>query len=470
MQLLAMQIIDDIVQFFRRLFFNLANGLFIFGNVWDIILVAVDVTVCTLVVYFILKLMRDTRAWQLLKGIVFIVVFTQVSGLLGLQTMNYLLTNSLSILAVAFVIIFQPELRRALEKVGRRSVNLLSSVTAGYNEEADEVDTITREVSIACAAMARERTGALIVFERNTRLGELTEQPNAVIVDAAVTAMNLQQIFYEGSPMHDGAVLVRNGRIYAARCHVPLSDDTRVRDGLGTRHRAAIGASEMGDSFAVVVSEEHGTISLTLEGRLYRIESGEALRRVLEKLLKTRTWRETGGGSFIQRVRGLFLKPDESPEIAEALASQTAEAIKPKKRKNLLKLASLLIALALWALVQSAINPISLTTVTVPLQTDSINYLDQYDLDFAKPSSTIQLQIRSRKKYIDRMTPSNIVASIDFGDLDFETIMQEIESGHTSSQQKMQVHVQVDGVFDSAYEVASRTPSAFYVRLYPVER
>lgn len=130
----------------------------------------------------------------------------------------------------------------------------------------------------------------------------------------------------------------------------------------------------------------------------------------------------------------------------------------------------MLIALALWALVQSAINPISLTTVTVPLQTDSINYLDQYDLDFAKPSSTIQLQIRSRKKYIDRMTPSNIVASIDFGDLDFETIMQEIESGHTSSQQKMQVHVQVDGVFDSAYEVASRTPSAFYVRLYPVER
>jgi uncharacterized protein (TIGR00159 family) len=414
--------------------------------------------------------MRDTRAWQLLKGIVFIVLFTQVSGLLGLQTMNYLLSNSLSVLAVAFVIIFQPELRRALEKVGSKSSHLLPSVSNHEQEEADAVNLLTREVAEGCAKMAAGRTGALIIFERRTRLGELAEQTNAVRVDAAVTSMNLQQIFYEGSPMHDGAVLVRNGRIYAARCHVPLSEDTRVKDGLGTRHRAAIGASELGDAFAVVVSEEHGTISLTLEGRLYRIESGETLRRILEKLLKPKVTAVPPEGNLIQRIRNVFLKPDEMPDLDAALAGQAAVGdTKPKKRLNTLKLASFLIAVAIWGLVQSNINPIEMTTITVPLHTADINLLDTYNLDYAKPNSVIQLQIRSRKKYIDHMTADNIVASINFKDLDFEAIDAELAAGHSSSQQRLQVHVQVNGLFDSAYEVTSRTPSSFYVKLYPVE-
>jgi len=133
--------------------------------------------------------------------------------------------------------------------------------------------------------MAATRTGALIIIERQTKLGEFIEQENAVQLDAAVSATMLQQIFYKGSPLHDGAVVIRDGRISAARVHVPLSDNYHLRRDYGTRHRAAIGASEIGDTLAVVVSEERGSISLAIEGRLFVLDNADALRSMLHKML-----------------------------------------------------------------------------------------------------------------------------------------------------------------------------------------
>ncbi|HHX36605.1 MAG TPA: TIGR00159 family protein, partial [Clostridiaceae bacterium] len=283
--IVAVQLIDDIVAFFNKVFELFASALFVFGSGWDIVRTVIDIAICATVFYFVLALVRNTRAWQLLKGLILIVVFSLFSGFLGLQTMNYILSSTISFMAIALLVIFQPELRRALEKMGRKTGGFLSTVSGEHTVTETEVEQLAHEIALACKNMAKDRCGALIILERQTPTAELADQPNAIKVDAAVTAMNLMQIFYEGSPMHDGAVLIRNGRIYAARCHVPLSEDTRVKDGLGTRHRAAIGASEMSDAIGVVVSEERGTISLTLEGRLYRINDSEKLRRILLRLM-----------------------------------------------------------------------------------------------------------------------------------------------------------------------------------------
>ena len=277
----------DLGRFARSLFSDLTSGLLFFGGPVDILMAVLDIIATSLVVYYILKLLRDTRAWQLLKGLAMIIGFALVCSLLGLTTVGFLLNNTISVFAIAFVVIFQPELRRALETVGRSSFSVLSTALASDDTEQTTrtVHHMIESIVRACDKMAATRTGALIIIERQTKLGEFIEQENAVQLDAAVSATMLQQIFYKGSPLHDGAVVIRDGRISAARVHVPLSDNYHLRRDYGTRHRAAIGASEIGDTLAVVVSEERGSISLAIEGRLFILDNADALRSLLHKML-----------------------------------------------------------------------------------------------------------------------------------------------------------------------------------------
>ncbi len=153
-------------------------------------------------------------------------------------------------MAIAFVVIFQPELRRALETVGRSSFNMISSAITQEEgkESSGSVHNMIESIVRACESMSETFTGALIIIERSTKLGDFVEQENVVQLDAAVSSTFLQQIFYKGSPLHDGAILIRDGRVSAARVHVPLSDNYHLRRDYGTRHRAAIGASEIGDT------------------------------------------------------------------------------------------------------------------------------------------------------------------------------------------------------------------------------
>jgi len=306
-------------QFFSNLLRDIANGLIFFGGPLDIVIAAFDVFITTLVVYYILRLLRDSRAWQLLKGLILIIAFALAGSLAGLTTVGFLLNNTISVLAIAFVIIFQPELRRALETVGRNTFSVLSGAVAGEDGQSGSLHNMIESIVRACEKMSETRTGALIIIERQTRLTELLEQENVVSLDAAISATFIMQVFYKGSPLHDGALLIRDGRVAGARIHVPLSDNYNLRKDFGTRHRAAVGASEMGDTIAVVVSEERGSISLAMDGRLFVLDNADALRTLLHKLLNPSRPAKGWAGLFRGGKRS-----DRAAAVAAVKAQKTA--------------------------------------------------------------------------------------------------------------------------------------------------
>ena len=281
--------ISQIFEFLGELFNSLDKGTLFFGSVWDFIRYAIDIVLVTFLFYTLLMFIRQTRAWQLIKGIVLILVFVAFCGVVGLDMVGFLFNRLLYIVAILFVVLFQPELRRALETVGLRT----SSATSPFRHSEsvmtkEELNAFIKEISSACKEMSRTYTGALILIERHTRLDELLSQENVVTFDSEVTSSVLQSIFYKGSPMHDGGLLIRDGRIIAARCHVPLSVTMHSLERAGTRHRAAVGASEMGDTVAVVVSEERGKTSIAVNGRLFEMKSTKELEANLSYLLVLR--------------------------------------------------------------------------------------------------------------------------------------------------------------------------------------
>ena len=323
-------LLSGLGQFFTDLLRDLTNGLIFFGGPLDIVIAAFDVLITTLVVYYILRLLRDSRAWQLLKGLLLIIAFALAGSLAGLSTVGFLLNNTISVLAIAFVIIFQPELRRALETVGRSTFSVLSNAASGDDDQhAGMMHNLIESIVRACEKMSETRTGALIIIERQTRLSELLEQENVVTLDAATSATFLMQVFYKGSPLHDGALLIRDGRVAGARIHVPLSDNYNLRKDFGTRHRAAVGASEMGDTIAVCVSEERGSISLAMDGRLFVLDNADALRTLLHKLLNPSRPAKGWAGLFRGR------RSDRAAAVASLKSQKPAGSAVPATTKPL---------------------------------------------------------------------------------------------------------------------------------------
>jgi diadenylate cyclase len=419
-------------KFVSDLLDSLASGILFFGGPLDIARAVADILVTTFVVYFVLRLMRDSRAWQLVKGIVLILVFAQLCVLLGLSTVGFILGNTLSVLAIAFVVLFQPELRRALETVGRRSLSFLAGALVEESPQSGHsVHNTIEEIVRACDRMSESRTGALIVLERETRMGELAEQENSVILDAAVSSSMLQQIFYKGSPLHDGAVLIRNGRILAARCHIPLSDNLHLRRDYGTRHRAAVGASEMGDAIAVVVSEERGTISVSFEGRLYAMESSDSLRILLHKLLGSK---QPGVISSLLRGRSPSHEADStasagiSPEASEAAeadlrshgaktTAQTAFRLRlPKGRQLLMIVTSLVLACMLWFYVQVTTNPVESKLYTVPVRIVHTDGIDPKDLVATSTTGTVGVTVTGRRNSLAALPAEAVLATVDLSE------------------------------------------------------
>lgn len=240
----------------------------------------VDITIMAFVIYWLFKLIRETRAVQLLKGILIILVATQISVWFDLNVINFFLTNALQVGLLAFVVVFQPELRRALEQVGTTKIGDLFFKTTENNEEAESSIV---EICEACAALSRLKMGALIVIERKTNVGDIIL--TGKLIESKISAELLINIFYPNTPLHDGAVIIRNNKIKAAGCLLPLSQNKNLSSELGTRHRAAIGMSENSDAIIVVVSEETGKISIAKKGTLTRNYTGETLKRALEKSL-----------------------------------------------------------------------------------------------------------------------------------------------------------------------------------------
>ncbi|MDI9498725.1 MAG: diadenylate cyclase CdaA [Bacillota bacterium] len=453
---------------------NLRLGWLLFGSPLDIVRMVVDILVTSFVIYFILKVMADTRAWQLFKGILFILFFAAASDLIGLQTINYLLVNSISVLAIGFVVIFQPELRRALETVGRNSLRLLFTSSPESDTRSRSLHNIIESIVIACEHMALTYTGALILIERETKLGELV-QGTAVVLDSELSSTLLEQIFYKGAPLHDGAVLIRGDRVHAARVHVPLSDNYHLRRDYGTRHRAAVGASEIGDTISVVVSEERGTISLAMGGRLYPMRDGDVLRSLLHRLLtpsESANGRRRGTG-----LRGMFSSVHSAVSLENEDLSEGATPAAIRERRSerrsrlLLRLGSVGLAIALWIIVQVNVNPIEeLSLQQVPIQVlHSQSLMDELNVNYSRDVNVANLRIRVRQHYSGKVTRDNVVASIDFNDLDRESIRAGLEESSTEIR-TLPVKIEINDLSEYAYQVILRYPTEQLITFYEVNQ
>lgn len=270
----------NMTDFFVQLWGNVTSffgSLNIFTSMLDILLVAFTI-------YSLIKLVRDSRAEQLIKGILVLLLLLLVASLLDLKTLYYLLSTVFDNGLILLVVIFQPEIRRALERAGLSRIGSGFSLF-GLNGQTDDdlAKAWRRAISSTCTAvetLQRQKMGALIVFERETKLGEIIN--SGTVVDADPTPELIGNIFFNKAPLHDGAVIMRNGRVYAAGCLLPLTDNQKISSDLGTRHRAAVGMSENSDAIVVVVSEETATVSIAQSGVLKRNFSSEALRVALE--------------------------------------------------------------------------------------------------------------------------------------------------------------------------------------------
>lgn len=242
----------------------------------------IEILIIAVIVYEIMLWIKNTKAWMLLRGIIMLGIFIFLAWILRMQTILYLAAQSLNVLAVAAVVVFQPELRRALEKLGEK--NLLSSVNPFDKNRENErfSDETADSIVAACYEMGSVCTGALIVVEQAIRLNEY--EMTGIELDCKVSSQVLINIFEHNTPLHDGAIIIRGDRITSATCYLPLSDNMTISKDLGTRHRAALGMSEVCDALVIVVSEETGAVSAAMGGRLARGIKREELREMLSQI------------------------------------------------------------------------------------------------------------------------------------------------------------------------------------------
>ncbi len=243
----------------------------------------VDIFIVSIAVYYFMAAIRGTRAVQLVKGILVLVAVYMSSSLLKLHTLNYILSALVQVAMFGVIVIFQPELRTLLEKMGRLKVGHFLGIAADPFGEREELETVIENISRAAAKMSQTHTGALIVIERHTRLGEYMN--SGTLINATVSSELLGNIFVPNTPLHDGAVIIRDNKIITAGCVLPLTANTNLTSELGTRHRAALGLSESSDAVIVVVSEETGKISIAINGALTRNLTEQTLKKALTKLL-----------------------------------------------------------------------------------------------------------------------------------------------------------------------------------------
>ena len=238
-----------------------------------------DIIVVAYIFYKVYSLIKETRAEQLLKGIILMIILIPISYFLKLEMLNFILNKTLTIGLLSVVIIFQPEIRRVLEHLGRSAFEEIHKI-----QDEEKRSILVNEIINAVFNLADSKTGALIVVEQSTRLGDISN--SGTIIDANVTSNLLENIFVVNTPLHDGATIIRKDRILASGCVLPLTNNNGISKKLGTRHRAAIGLSEISDSIVIIVSEETGIISLAINGKLTRNYDKEKLRIILLKMLE----------------------------------------------------------------------------------------------------------------------------------------------------------------------------------------
>lgn len=243
-----------------------------------------EIIIISFLIYNILVWFKKTRAWNLLKGIIVVLIFILVAAIFQMNTILWIATKTINVAVIAIFIVFQPELRRALEQLGQKNffANIFS-FDSQKNQERFSERTVN-EIAKATYEMAKVKTGALIVIEQNVMLTEYVR--TGIMLDSVVSSQLLINIFEHNTPLHDGAIIVRKDRIISATCYLPLSDSMELSKELGTRHRAALGISEVSDALVIIVSEETGNVSIAIGGELFRNVDGEYLKGKLNFIRK----------------------------------------------------------------------------------------------------------------------------------------------------------------------------------------
>ena len=282
--------------FFKNLFQNTINNFnFRIVDVFEILILA-------FLIYYILLWVQRTRAWVLFKGMAVIVVFLLIAYLSEMYTILWIAKNIFSVAIIAVIIILQPELRKALEELGKSEFLEKLKLVDKIEVNGRFTDKTLQGILNACTAMSKTKTGALIVLERNQALKDYAA--TGIVIDAVVSSQLLVNIFEHNTPLHDGAVVIKGDRIVAATCYLPLSDNRAVSKELGTRHRAALGASENTDALIVIVSEETGAISVARDGRLYRQLGVDSLQEHLVRFQEKRTEEEKSKKKILDKLKG----------------------------------------------------------------------------------------------------------------------------------------------------------------------
>lgn len=243
----------------------------------------IEIIILSIAFYHIMLWIKNTRAWSLFKGIMVILLFTLIAVYFQFNTILWIAEKTLNVGVIALVIVFQPELRKALEQLGKKKfLSNLLSINDSRNVSERFGDRTVNELIKATYELAKTKTGALMVIEQDINLGEYIA--TGISIDSEISNQLIINIFEHNTPLHDGAMIIRGDRIVSATCYLPLSDNMELSKELGTRHRAAVGVSEVTDSFIIVVSEETGKVSVATGGQLYRNIDGERLRQMLVKL------------------------------------------------------------------------------------------------------------------------------------------------------------------------------------------
>lgn len=266
-----------------------------------------EIFIIAFLIYNILVWIKNTRAWTLFRGIIVVIAFAVVAYLLELNTILWIFNKTFNVLVICVFIVFQPELRRALEQLGRKNfMSTLFGTNVSDAKEKKNNDRSINEVIKAAYEMAKVKTGALIVLEREVLLNEY--ERTGILLDSVVSSQLLVNIFEHNTPLHDGAVFIRNNRIVAATCYLPLSDNMELSKELGTRHRAAVGISEVSDSLTIVVSEETGAVSLARDGKLIRNLSADALKQMIGRSVKNENGRK------LNKLKGIIKNEKKAAE------------------------------------------------------------------------------------------------------------------------------------------------------------
>ena len=252
----------------------------LFNSPYDLVMFIIDITLVILLAAKFFQFVKGTRALQLLKGILFLIIATMLTSLLDLKILNFILTSFMTYGVILLIVMFQPELRRALEQLGSNKINRFFGIEHDIAAKAKEN---IYKIAIAATELSKTKTGALIVLERDIKLKDIID--TGVLIGAEISPQLLVNIFQPNTPLHDGAVVISESKIMAAACMLPLANDKNISKSLGTRHRSALGISKESDSIVVVVSEETGKISVAKNGTLIADVKEEALKQILIKNL-----------------------------------------------------------------------------------------------------------------------------------------------------------------------------------------